>query len=366
MNELDTARKIINEVDKEMAALFEKRMEASALVAKYKKEHGLSILDEAREREVINKNSTLVTEGEIREYYIQFLKEIMSLSRAYQARLNGGMRVAYSGVVGAYAYVAAEEMYPEAELVAYGSFEEAYRAVEKGECDACVLPMENSYAGDVTTVMDLMFSGTLFVNQVLDLAISHSLMVNKGVKKENIKKVISHPQALAQCATYIKEKGYEAISYENTALAAKLVKESASGDMAAIASKKTAEIFDLEIVESGINESRSNTTRFVAFSRSLNSQAGQGKKMDQHFMLVFTVKNEAGALAKTIDIIGAHGYNMRNLRSHPMKELLWNYYFYVEADGSINSQNGKEMMMELGATCDKLKLVGAYISKPTK
>lgn len=362
MNELEQARKIINDLDGQIAALFEKRMEASALVAKFKREHGLSILDEAREKEVILKNSALLENTEIKEYYIQLLKEIMSLSRAYQTRLNEGKRVAYSGVVGAYAYVAAEKMYPESTLVAYNSFEEAYRAVEKGECDVCVLPIENSYAGDVSTVMDLMFSGTLYVNQVLDLAISHSLMVNEGVRKEDIKKVISHPQALAQCAGYIKKMGYEAVSYENTALAAKLVKESNSRDTAAIASAKTAQIFGLEILENGINESRSNTTRFVALTRALN-KTSLPKGADGHFMLVFTVKNEAGALAKTIDIIGAHGYNMRCLRSRPMKELLWSYYFYIEADGNINSQDGKEMLMELGATCDKLKLVGVYTSK---
>ena len=363
MNELEQARKIINEVDKKMAELFEKRMYASELVAKYKKEHGLSILDEAREKEVILKNSALVKNSVYREYYAEFIKETMRISRSYQSRLNEGQRVAYSGVAGAYAYIAAKKMYPCAILVSYPDFESAYKAVENGECDACVLPIENSYAGDVSTVMDLMFSGTLYVNQVINLPITHCLMANEGVELGDIKKVVSHPQALAQCSGYIKERGFAEISFENTALSAKHVKEQRLMDTGAIASEETAELFGLKILAKGINESRTNTTRFVAFSRAQNELNEQNRKMNQHFILMFTVKNEAGALAKTIDIIGAFGFNMRNLHSRPMKELLWSYYFYVEADGNINSQNGRDMLRALGATCDRLKLVGAYISE---
>lgn len=358
MSELENARKIINEVDKQMAELFEKRMYASELVAEYKKKHGLSILDKTREKEVVAKNSSLVENPIYKEYYVEFIKEVMRISRSYQSRLNEGLRVAYSGVVGAYAYIAARKMYPEANLVPYGDFEEAYRAVENGECDVCVLPIENSYAGDVSTVMDLMFSGTLYVNQLLNLPISHCLLVNEGVELKDIKTVISHPQALAQCAGYIKEMGFEAKTSENTAVSAEYVKKSGLMDTAAIASLETAEIFGLKVVASGINASRTNTTRFAAFSRAKN--AVDAKASEQSFILMFTVKNEAGALAKTIDIIGAFGYNMRNLHSRPMKELLWSYYFYVEAEGDINGQNGQDMLRALGATCDKLKLVGTY------
>lgn len=363
MNELEIARKIINETDSEMARLFEKRMHASELVAKYKREHGLSILDTSRENEVVKNNSALIEDDTIKEYYVEFLKNTMAISRSYQTRLNDGVRVAYSGVEGAFAHIASKKLYPEGNYVAYKDFESAYRSVENGECDVCVLPIENSYAGDVSTVMDLLFSGSLYVNQVLDLEINHCLIANDGASINDIKKVISHPQALAQCSDYINKHGYEQISYQNTAMAAKYVKESGDKSIAAIASDETARLFDLNILESRINSSRTNTTRFVAFSRALNlSSSDSKKKMNEHFMLVFTVRNEAGALAKTIDIIGAHRYNMRNLRSRPMKELLWNYYFFVEADGNINTQNGKDMLRELGATCDRLKLVGTYHS----
>ena len=363
MNELEIAREIINEADAKMAELFEKRMQAAELVAKYKKEHGLSILDKGREDEVIKKNSAFIKNDTVKEYYVEFLKDTMKISRAYQARLNSGLRVAYSGVEGAFAYIAAKKMYPEAVLVPYPDFESAYRSTENGECDVSVLPIENSFAGDVSTVMDLLFSGSLYVNQVLDLEVNHCLMACEGATLEDIKAVMSHPQALAQCEGYIHSHGFEQISAQSTAIAAKRVKELNDKSVAAIASDETAKIFGLNILESKINESRTNTTRFVAFSRALNLFENDGKRhANEHFMLVFTVKNEAGALAKTIDIIGAHRYNMRNLRSRPMKELLWNYYFFVEADGNINTRSGKDMLNELGATCDKLKLVGTYRS----
>lgn len=359
MNELEKARQIINKLDCEMAELFEKRMQAVQLVAQYKKEHGLSILDSSREKDVIKSNSALISDSFIREYYVSFLEKQMELSRSYQMRLNEGMKVAYSGVEGAFAYIAAKKMFPNAKLIAYESFEKAYSAVEGGECDTCVLPMENSYAGDVGTVMDLIFQGKLYINQVIDLAVEHNLLANEGATLESIKQVVSHPQALSQCNLYIQKHNFEQRPYTNTAQAAKLVKESGSIEIGAIASQETAEIYGLKVLDRKINESRNNTTRFAAFSRVLNEDSSK-RKMDQHFILVFTVKNEAGALAKTLDIIGAHGFNMRSLRSRPMKELLWSYYFYVEADGDIFTDDGKDMIRQLNATCDRLKLAGAY------
>jgi len=323
----------------------------------------LSILDATRENEVVRKNSEMIKNSVYQEYYADFIRQTMRISRAYQARLNEGQRVAYSGAEGAYAYIAAKRMYPNANLVSYPSFEEAYGSVEHGECDVCVLPIENSYAGDVSTVMDLMFSGNLYVNQVINLPVTHCLMVNSGVELKDIKNVISHPQALSQCAEYIKENNFTAVSCENTAISAKQVKEKGLTDTAAIASQETAELFGLKVLARGINASRTNTTRFLAFSRAKNTLNAQSRKMNQHFILMFTVKNEAGALAKTIDIIGAYGFNMRNLHSRPMKELLWSYYFYVEAEGCVNSQAGQDMLRALGATCDKLKLVGAYFQE---
>lgn len=356
MNELEKARKIISEIDEQMAKLFEKRMEAASKVAEYKKEHALPILDSSREKELINKNSAYIENEVIKEYYINFLKDTMDISKKYQSRIVNGMKVAYSGVPGAFAHIAAMRMFPNANYISYPDFFSAYEAVENGDCDTCVLPLENSYAGDVSIVLDLVFNGNLFINQVLELEVVHNLMAKKGALKNDIKTVISHNQALAQCSNYIEKHGYKTIESVNTAVSAKQVSEGDDYTLAAIASYDTAELYGLEILESNINESRNNTTKFGAFSRTFNKSVNNGS----HFTLVFSVKNEAGALAKTLNIIGSYGFNMASLRSRPKKELMWNYYFYVELEGNINTSEGKEMLEALDKYCDKLKLVGVY------
>lgn len=358
-NSLDKARNEINEIDKKMAELFVKRMRAAETVAEYKKERGLAILDEAREEEVIRRNSALVDDEVIREYYVNFLRGNMAVSRAYQGRLLQGMKVAFSGTEGAFAHIAASKLYPTAEKISYGDFASAYRAVERGECDIAVLPVENSYNGEVGQVTDLMFSGSLYVNGMFDLPVTQDLLAKKGVSIDEIREVVSHPQAFGQCAEYIKRHGFTRHEFANTALAAKWVAESADRSVAAIASREAADIFGLEVIDHDINESKSNSTRFAIFSRVANKRIA--KDGGVHSILLFTVRNEAGALAQAIDVIGRHGFNMRTLRSRPMKELLWQYYFYVEVEGNIQSEVGSSLMESLGEFCDKLKFAGTYI-----
>ena len=359
MSLLDEARSIINDVDKKMAELFCERMKAAEMVAEYKKQHGLKIYDAAREEALIKRNSEFVENTELREFYVNFQKNTMAVSRSYQDRLMSGMKVAFCGTEGAFAHIATSRLFPAAKKIAYNDFGSAYNAVVDGECDAAVLPVENSYNGEVGHVTDLMFSGPLYVNSITELAVSHDLLGIPGAKIEDIKKVISHPQALGQCAPYLKSKNFEQLEYTNTALAAKYVSECKDKSLAAIASEEAAEIFGLTVLERNINSSRSNTTRFAVFSRAQNIYDENQKNV--HTIFLFTVRNEAGALAKAIDIIGKHGSNMISLRSRPMKELLWQYYFYIEAEGNANSPAGKDMMQELHACCDKLKLVGTYL-----
>jgi chorismate mutase/prephenate dehydratase len=152
--------------------------------------------------------------------------------------------------------------------------------------------------------------------------------------------------------------GYGTQEYENTALAAKYVAERADKSMAAIGSLENARRYGLEVLESNINNAATNTTRFAALSRVRNEPAKDAA--GEYFILVFTVKNEAGALAKVLNIIGAHGFNMTNLRSRPMKKGLWNHFFYAELEGSAHSGSGRELLTQLNTVCSQLKLVGTY------
>ena len=203
MSDLKDARKKINAIDKEMAKLFEERMAVSKEVAEYKMQYGLPVFDPIREQEVIKNNSALIQDENIKKYYVMFLQDLMDTSKSYQQEIMQGLRVGYSGAQGAFGYIAAKKMFADAKYISYPSFNEAYVGCEKGECDIVVLPVENSYAGDVGTVMDLMFSGSLYINQMIDLDVVHNLIACPSSSKESINKVYSHAQALAQCAEYI-------------------------------------------------------------------------------------------------------------------------------------------------------------------
>ena len=353
---LDRARAEIDLVDREMAALFVRRMRAVETVADYKREHGLPVLDSSREDAVVRKNASRIEDDELRPYYVEFLRDTMKASRHYQHKRLTGMRVAYSGIEGAYAAIAAMRLFPDAERVPYADFADAYRAAESGDCDVAILPIENSTAGEVGQVMDILFSGSLVVTNTYDLAITHNLVGIPGASVADIRRVISHPQALAQCARYIAEHRLEEQQAGNTALAARLVAEKGDKQLAAIASEETAALYGLEILDHNITETRVNTTRFAVLSRATDSTGSRGK----HVMLTFTVRNEAGSLAKAINTIGDYGYNMRCLRSRPMKELLWQYYFYVELEGDLETENGRKMMESLAGCCEKLKVLGSF------
>lgn len=358
MEDLKDIRKKITDIDNKMADLFTKRMELVSEVALYKKHKGLPVFDSKREEQVIAGGIERIENRELKPYYMNFLKETMRVSRSYQSKLLEGVKVAYCGTEGAFAHIAASKIFPAAEKVAYTSFKKAYEAVENGECDCAVLPVENSFAGDVDQVNDLMFSGTLFINGMYDLAVTHDLLGIEGTSLKDVKTVVSHSQALSQCASFIKENSLKEIEYSNTALAAQYVKEQGDKSVAAIASAESAKLMGLEVVARSINDDRSNTTRFAVFSASDNSATGNSG--NTYFSLVFTARNEAGSLAEALNIIGRHGFNMRTLRSRPMHQLLWQYYFYVEAEGDIYSEGGKQCVEEMKSCCDKVKVVGSY------
>ena len=354
-NKLEEARRIINEVDAQMAELFVKRMRAAELVYAQKKEFGLPILDRKREDAVVEKNSALVEDEVLKGYYIDYLKYTMSLSRAYQYRMQSGLRVAYSGVEGAFAHIAAGKIFPEGNRVSHSDFKAAYDAVVRGDCDVAVLPIENSYAGEVGQTIDLIFSGNLYINGIYEFEIHQNLLGLPDATVEDVKKVTSHPQALSQCHEYIKLRGFETEESNNTALAARTVAEGKDKSLGAIASLETAEIYGLKVIEANINKSSENTTRFAVLSKVKAASPALSSTV-----LMFTVKHEAGSLATAIGIIGKYGFNMTALRSRPMRKHSWQYYFYVEIDGSTDTENGARMINELRPVCDSFKVAGTF------
>ena len=218
-----------------------------------------------------------------------------------------------------------------------------------------MLPIENSYAGEVGQTIDIMFSGNLFINGIYELEIHQNLLGVADSSVDTIKKVTSHPQALGQCHDYIKFRGFEVEEANNTAIAAKTVAEMNDKSLGAIASVETAEIYGLKVLEANINKSGENTTRFAVLSKVKSESPSLTSSV-----LMFTVKNEAGSLANAISIIGKYGYNMTALRSRPLKKHSWQYYFYVEIDGTTDTEEGQKMIEELNIVCDRLKVAGTF------
>lgn len=270
-------------------------------------------------------------------------------------------RIAYCGIEGAFAHIAAKKIFPNDNLIPFPSFKKAYDSVENNECDYAVLPLENSFAGDVNQVFDLMFRGKLYVTKMFKLKIEQTLLGIKGTKLSDIKTVISHQQAIDQCIEYIHSHNFQIETASNTAIAANLVSQKNDKSFAAIGSEETANLYNLEIIEKNINENEENTTRFAVFSNKLPNFNNKGQNCS--FIILFTIKNEPGSLAKAIKVFGDSGYNLKSLKSHPVKNVPWRYYFYTEVEGSLMTDKGITLLEKLAEECIDVISPGFYIDE---
>ena len=261
--------------------------------------------------------------------------------------------VAYCGTRGSFGEIAASKLFPNGKLLPCATFKEAYELARSGEAESALLPIENSYAGEVAATLELLYRGDLLVSDLYEMKIEQNLVGVKGTSLDDVKTVISHPQALAQCAEYIAAHKFGEVVSENTAFAAKTVADKGSKALAAIASRACADLYDLEVIAADIAESRENTTRFALFS-----PRPAEKREGEHVILLFAVGDRSGALAEALSIIARYGYNMKSLHSRPLKDRPWQYYFYVEAEG-----DGEEdaLINGLKNCCDDIKIAGRFI-----
>ncbi len=271
-------------------------------------------------------------------------------------------KIAYCGIEGAFANIAARNIFPSEELVAFTSFAQAYDSVEKGICDFAVLPIENSFAGDVRGVFDLLFAGPLFITNVFEFRISQTLLGLEGSEISDIKTVYSHQQALDQCTQFIADHGFQTIPFVNTAMAAKEVAQKGDKSSAAIASEEAGRLYGLKVLARGINQDTENTTRFAVVSQ--NAFDGQEEAPKSVSYLMFNVKNVPGALSSAIKIISKKDYNLISLHSHPVQNAPWEYYFYVEVEGSLMSRNGRKLIEKLKKCCLSVKVIGQIPERP--
>lgn len=365
MDQLEQARAQIDAIDAQMAALFTQRMQAVVQVAQYKAATGKPVFDPAREDALIAKNTARVP-GELRAYYRRFLQQSLAVSRAYQRRLLGRDVAAYQGVQGAWSHIALTLLLPFASAKAYATWADVCDAVEAGDAQYGVLPFENSNAGDVSAVLDLLYARPqLTVARMASLPIRQDLLALPGAELAGIRTVVSHQQALAQSSPFLKSHGLEARPWGNTADAARHVAESGDKSLAAIASAQTAELYGLQILVKGVNEDGDNTTRFLVVARA-DAAAPLPPAPGRRLALLFTVDHKPGKLANVIRLIGEQGFNMENIKSRPLPHVPFEYYFYVQLVCPEENAPARcaALLESLETACRTVRTLGVFETAP--
>lgn len=375
--DLQNLRQEINETDREIVELFKKRMGIAASVAEYKRQNGLPVLDAERERALLSRISDMA--GEEFDVYARTLYHTMlDVSRAYQyTKLNPTSevyegikasldttakvfptraRVACQGVEGAYSQIAAEKLFELPAIQYFGSFDDVFAAIEQGECDYGVLPIENSTAGSVKKVYELMLRHKFHIVRSVRLKIDHNLLCKKGAKLENIKEIISHEQAINQCGAFLRSLGDVRITIApNTAVAAKTVARSGRDDIAALSSRFCAELYGLENLAPSVQDMGNNYTRFICISKRAEIYPGADK-----LSLMMVTPNKPGALYHVLSCFNALGINMTKLESCPIPERDFESMFYFDFTVSVYSDHLERLLCELEARGERYKLLGAY------
>ena len=353
MNTLQEAREKINAIDAQMADLFEERMRTVEDVIQYKKEHQMQVLDPTREQAVIERNQKRIRDPRYAASYRQFIEEVMAISRQYQKRVLNEHVVGYGGAKGAFSHIAAMKAFDQAQLRNYPTFEEVFQAVVSGEIAYGVIPFENSYTGEVGDMLDLLLQYDVVITRMYDLKIHQNLLGVKGASLEDVRKVYSHPQGLAQSSLFLQGRGSELVPYGNTALAAKYVAVQQDVSKAAIASIETADLYGLKVLAKNINTSAQNATRFIIISRTPPADGNR-------FSLLFTVRHETGALMQVMELMARYEMNLESIKSRSLHDQPWAYYFYCEVVGHINSEQATQLLKDMKEVCAMVKVVGIY------
>ena len=265
------------------------------------------------------------------------------------------MKVSFQGEPGAYSEQAVFNYFGKVETVPCESFDVMFDAVVSGKSDAALAPIENSLAGSIHQNYDLLLRHDLHIVGEYFLRVQHCLIVNPGVKMEDIKKAISHPQALGQCAGYLRGHGIKPEQVYDTAGSVKMLKESGARDVAAIASKRAAELYGMQILQEGIEDNPENYTRFLAVGRESIVPTNEAKTS-----IVFTLKNMPGALFKAMSVFALRDIDLTKIESRPLQGKPWEYLFYIDLIGSTSDDVTKRALDHLGEYAVTLRVLGSY------
>lgn len=373
---IEELRNKIDETDRELTRLFEERMKTASLIAEYKMENNLPVFDAERERKVINKVTSLV-DDDFAGYTKSLYNTIFDLSRSYQNKkmnaespLKKKMEeiiastplvrperavVACQGVEGAYSQHACDKMFKYPSIMYFPNFEDVFKAVDSGLCRYGVLPIENSNAGSVDKVYDLMGKYKFHIVHSTKLFIEHALLAKPGTALGDIKEIFSHEQAINQSSNFIKSLGVKVTICKNTAEAAKMVSLSDRNDVAAIGSKDCADLYSLKVVASAVQNSGNNYTRFILISKNLEIYPGAKKTS-----IMMTVAHRPGSLYNIIARFSSLGLNMTKLESRPIPGSNFEFMFYFDIDESVYNDDLKSLIAELDTVSEQFTYLGSY------
>ncbi|RNC29805.1 MAG: P-protein [Candidatus Dichloromethanomonas elyunquensis] len=361
LNHLEILRNKIDEIDSALLQLFEERMKKSLEIAEYKARHDLGVLDEVRERKVLEKAGQ-VEIPELYEYAKTFLTALMDISKDLQEKHMKPVNpevIGFQGLPGSYSEQALRLFFGEAAKSRhYSNFEDVFKALQAEEIDYGVLPLENSYTGGISDVYDLLCHFGFYIIGEKCVQVDNNLLAVNGARLEDIREIYSHPQALLQCSRYLKSHPqWHTVSCSNTAVSAKLIADSGTLTKAAIASRRAAELYGLTILAEGINNNKDNFTRFIIIGRE-----PKAKKENNKISMALAIAHEPGSLHRILSHFAKNELNMLKIESRPMTGKTWEYLFYIDFEGNLERKEIRQAVDEIKKDSTYFKLLGNYSS----
>ena len=375
--ELENLRNEIDQIDQDLVQLFVKRMQIAEQVADIKKANNMPIYVPTREREILQKVANLAG-SDMANYTRVLYSMLFELSRSYQSKRNTEQTALYQsitesientnklfpqspmvacqGVEGAYSQIACEKIFKSPFIMYFKNFDGVFQAIEQGLCQYGILPIENSTAGSVKKIYDLMIHHNFSIVRTFRLKIDHNLLANPGATIDSIKVIYSHEQAINQCSDFLKKlDGIQIIPVENTAVAASMVAQSGRLDVAAISSRTCEELYGLRSLADSVQDKGNNRTRFICISKNLEIYPGADKTS-----IMMILPHKPGALYKVLARMYVLGINVIKLESRPIPDRDFEFMFYFDLETSIYSDEFVQLMCELDDLCEEFKYLGSY------
>ncbi len=269
--------------------------------------------------------------------------------------VNNLPSVGFQGEKGSYSEKAVQLYFSESNNKSYTSFSDVFYAVENNEIEFAIVPIENSIEGSVNETYDLLLNSSISVVGEINVKVNHCLITHHNVKKDDINIVYSHTQALGQCSNYLRKYNRDAVSTYDTAGSVKMIKEKDIKNAAAIASKETAILYDMQIIDENIQDHKDNITRFVCLSKKETKPTGNDKTS-----IIFSAGHVSGALHKALDEFAKRSINLTKIESHPTRKKAWEYNFYLDFEGHIDEKICQDAIKGLESTGSAIKVLGSY------